>query len=219
MCPIDSTTNKHHQFHAIKKKVHSKSRRGCTSRAATRHQACAISTRIVATVRNVEIHFTGDTRIADWLRWAASQSETFSRWQFKTLALSASAARPGEASDCGRHRQRGGSEESGGDADNVELHYGEMVQLLNDWKKSGVSWRLYDRMMNGRHGKKVPDANLVEWRKRKYYIGPYLPAIRLQLTSKRAAPQTDLVYFWRQWATKSRFRRGTLVVASVNRLN
>ena len=83
--------------------------------------------RIVATARNVELNSTGDTRIADWLRRAGSQSETFSRRHFKTLALSASAVRPGEASDCGRHRQRGGSKESGSDEDTVELHCGEMA--------------------------------------------------------------------------------------------
>jgi hypothetical protein len=118
---IKSTANEHIRS-TPSKKIHSDSlpvRRGSTSRATTKRQKLrAIGARIVGTTRNVELDFIGDTRIADWLRRAASQTETYGSRQLETLALSASAARPSEAGDCGRHRQRGGSE-SGSDEDNV----------------------------------------------------------------------------------------------------
>ena len=55
--------------------------RGSTSRATIKHQARAIDARIVVTIRNEELDFIaiGNTRIADWLRRAASQTETYIR--------------------------------------------------------------------------------------------------------------------------------------------
>ena len=127
--PINPVTSKNHQFHPIKRGQPESlpSRCGCTSRATTTRQARTIGASIVATARNVELDLTGDTRIPDRLHRAASQSEAYSRRHIETLALRASTICSSKAGDSGRHCQRGGSDESSGDEENVELHYGEMV--------------------------------------------------------------------------------------------
>jgi len=81
----------------------------------------------VATARYVELDLVGDTRIPDGLGRAASQSATESSRHVGTSTLRAGTVRSSEDGDCGRHRQRGGSEESGGNEDNVELHYSEIA--------------------------------------------------------------------------------------------
>jgi len=125
--PIKSTT-KNIIISTSSKKIHSESlpgRSGYTSRAASNHQAGAIGAGIVGTARNIKLKLLNNTRIPDWLHEATSRSQTYSRRNFESPDLIASAVRPKEVGDCGGHRQRGGSEESGGDEDNVELHYGE----------------------------------------------------------------------------------------------
>ena len=79
------------------------------------------------TARDVELNLVGDSRVPDGLGRAASQSATESSGHVGTSTLRAGTVRPSEDGDCGRHRQRGGSEESSGDEDNVELHYSETV--------------------------------------------------------------------------------------------
>ena len=127
--PIESTTNEYHEFHFIKK-LHWESlpsRRSGTSRAGTTRQARPIAAIIVPTARDVELDLVGDSGIPDGLGRAASQSATESSRHVGTSTLRAGTVRPSEDGDCGRHRQRGGSEESGSDEDNVELHYNEMA--------------------------------------------------------------------------------------------
>jgi len=112
------------------KKCHSESLPGrcsCASRAATTRQARAIAAIIVGTARNEELDLVGDPRIPDWLRRATSQSATESSGHVGTSTLGAGTVRPSEDGDWGRHRQRGGSEESGGDKGNVELHCSEIA--------------------------------------------------------------------------------------------
>ena len=79
------------------------------------------------TARNVELDLVGDSGIPDGLGRAASQSATESSRHVGTSTLRAGAVRPSEDGDCGRHSQGGGSEESSGNEDNVELHYSEVV--------------------------------------------------------------------------------------------
>jgi len=112
------------------KKINSESlpgRRVGTSRAGSTRQARPIAAIIVPTARNIELNLVGDSGIPDGLGRAASQSATESSGHVRTSTLRAGTVRASEDGDCGRHRQRGGSEESGGDEDNVELHYSEMA--------------------------------------------------------------------------------------------
>jgi len=81
----------------------------------------------VATARDVELDLAGDPRIPDGLGRAASQSATESSGHIGISTLRAGTVRPSEDGDGGRHRQGGGSQESGSDKDNVELHYSEMA--------------------------------------------------------------------------------------------
>ena len=81
----------------------------------------------MAAARDVELDLVGDSGIPDGLGRATSQSATESSGQVGSSTLRASTVRPSEDGDCGRHRHRGGSEESSGDEDNVELHYSEIV--------------------------------------------------------------------------------------------
>jgi len=81
----------------------------------------------VATTRNVELDLVGDSRVPDRLGRAASQSATESSRHVGTSTLGAGTVRSSKDGDCGRHSQGGGSEESGGNEDNGELHYSEIV--------------------------------------------------------------------------------------------
>jgi len=81
----------------------------------------------MATARDVELDLTGDSGIPDGLGRAASQCATESSGHVGTSTLRAGTVRSSEDGDCGRHRQRGGSEESSGNEDNVELHYSEIA--------------------------------------------------------------------------------------------
>jgi hypothetical protein len=80
----------------------------------------------------------GNTGIFDGLGRTVAQSEALSCRNVESLSLGAGAVRPGKAGDFGRHRQRGGGEESGGDEGEVELHYVEIVEILNEREKRRV---------------------------------------------------------------------------------
>jgi len=81
----------------------------------------------VPTARDVELDLVGDSRVPDGLGRAASQSATESSGHVGASTLRAGTVRASEDGDCGRHRQRGGSEESSGNKDDVELHYSEIA--------------------------------------------------------------------------------------------
>ena len=77
----------------------------------------------MATARDIELDLVGDSRVPDGLGRAASQSATESSRHVGTSTLRAGAVRASKDGDCGRHRQGGGGEESGGNENKVELHY------------------------------------------------------------------------------------------------
>jgi hypothetical protein len=114
----------------------------------------------VLTARQEELDLTGDTRITDRLaRPAVCEEDTFGSGYGEGAADSrASAARPSEESDCGRHRWRGAGEESGGDKGDVELHYGAGIEQLLKEQKNGSE-------LQRTLGEKGP-TNLIESRKR-----------------------------------------------------
>ena len=132
--PVKTTIIKYNQSHTTTG-VYSRSlpsRRGSTSGASTERQLRAVAAIVMLTTRDEELDLAGNTRVPDRLDRAASGGDTFSRRSCNGVGGRTCAVSPNKASNGERHCLRGGGEESTGDEDGVEFHFGEIEQLLND---------------------------------------------------------------------------------------
>lgn len=97
-------------------------RRSDTSRPSSTGSKWRPPTIIVGTAGLEELDLVGDTGIAPGPRGAAALGETSSGASSSGAALSASAARPCERDDSGRHRGGGAHQQGGSEEAEVEVH-------------------------------------------------------------------------------------------------